>query len=258
MWNAENGRSKATIDAYRSDLKGLVAFADEQLGFRDDAQTVATYVTTMRDDWAIRTTNRRITVFTAYGNWLGTSFLADYRKRRPAPGEADTLRGGMSDVAALAHHARREGNVNLMALIALCGMMAMRVGGARSVRAEDIDFDAMTVSYVQKGGHEGLLPIPESAVSLLTPAVERCEAPEDRLVQLSMSACGRSVKRAGRLALMDQDIHTHQLRATKLTHMARNGIDVGVIQNVAGHADPRTTEIYTRSTVEDMRAAINA
>jgi len=251
------GLSSESLTSYRSALRGLIEFAQESEGACADELLVAAYVTSMRDHWAVRTTNHRITVFTKFGEYFGKQFLSDYKKKRPAQGLNRSLPQGMSDVHRMVEYARKTENANLLAALALTGITALRVGEALKVTIDDLDIENMVVAVQGKGGHERIVPLPYAALALLEPALRRCEEDDDeRLIRLSRSAICRAIKRAADIAA-DTEASSHDLRATKLTHMARQGVDVVTIQNIAGHADPRTTEIYIRSTMDDMRAAIN-
>jgi integron integrase len=67
------------------------------------------------------------------------------------------------------------------------------------------------------------------------------------------SVLQKAVKRAAQEAVIDKRVGCHTLRHSFATHMLENGVNIRVLQELLGHADVKTTEIYTHVMARDIR-----
>jgi integrase/recombinase XerD len=149
------------------------------------------------------------------------------------------------------------------ALVELLYGGGLRVSEALGLERASIDLDEALVRVVGKGGKERIVPLGRPAVeavrrylALGRPHLERRHRPD-----LFLNARGGSLTRAGaflilrRLAekagLDPQRIHPHLLRHSFATHLLEGGADLRSVQEMLGHADLGTTELYTH--VSDRR-----
>ena len=68
------------------------------------------------------------------------------------------------------------------------------------------------------------------------------------------SGLQKAVKRAAQQAGIDKRVGRHTLRHSFATHMLENGVNIRVLQDLLGHADVKTTEIYTHVMARDIRS----
>lgn len=71
------------------------------------------------------------------------------------------------------------------------------------------------------------------------------------------SGLQKAVKTAVKKAGIDKRATVHTLRHSFATHMLENGINIRVLQELLGHADVKTTEIYTHVMRKDLHALQN-
>jgi len=146
------------------------------------------------------------------------------------------------------------------ALVELLYGAGLRVSEAVSLDRAGVDLDERLVRTVGKGGKERVVPIGRSAAEALRrylsrgrPFLDRKHRPE-----LFLNAQGGALTRAGaflilrRLAakagLEPERIHPHLLRHSFATHLLEGGADLRSVQEMLGHADLSTTELYTHVT----------
>ena len=67
------------------------------------------------------------------------------------------------------------------------------------------------------------------------------------------SGLQKAVNRAAKRAGLDKKVGCHTLRHSFATHMLENGVNIRVLQELLGHADVKTTEIYTHVMARDIR-----
>ena len=135
-----------------------------------------------------------------------------------------------------------------------CGL---RVSETASLKVSSLNFDENVVRAFGKGSKERIVPMGRTAVSLLKRYLETVRPlllKSSDETALFLSNRGRKmdrvriweiVKEAARIADIRKNIHPHTLRHSFASHLLENGADLRVIQEMLGHADISTTQIYT-------------
>ena len=134
----------------------------------------------------------------------------------------------------------------------------LRVSELASLTLESLHFDAEYVRCVGKGDKERVVPIGGRAIAAVQAWLERgrpayaARGGDGRAVFLSRSgrpltriAIWRQVRAYARRAGLRQSISPHVLRHSFASHLLANGASLRVIQEMLGHADISTTQIYT-------------
>ena len=95
----------------------------------------------------------------------------------------------------------------------------------------------------------------ETGWQYVFPAKKRALDPRSGVIRrhhVLESGLQKAVKAAARQARIDKSVTSHTLRHSFATHMLENGINIRVLQTLLGHADVRTTEIYTHVMQKDI------
>ena len=133
-----------------------------------------------------------------------------------------------------------------------------------------VDLEERLVRSVGKGGKERVVPIGRSAADALRRYVSRGRPFLDRRhrPELFLNAQGGGLTRAGAFLILRKlaekagldptRIHPHLLRHSFATHLLEGGADLRSVQEMLGHADLATTEIYTHVTDRRRRDAFFA
>ena len=151
------------------------------------------------------------------------------------------------------------------ALLELAYGAGLRVSEWISIGVRDVMFDEGLVRVFGKGSKERLVPIGRRAIGALASYVRelrpRLEQGEGRGA-LFLNARGQSLTRMGAWKILqkyvtragiEKHVSPHTLRHSFATHLLEGGADLRAVQEMLGHADISTTQIYTHVDREYLR-----
>ena len=143
----------------------------------------------------------------------------------------------------------------------------MRVSEAAALPLAAVDFESEIVRVRGKGSKERIVPVGVPALKLLRRYLEvarpELAAAVPRSPYVFLSNHGRKldreriwqvVKLAAERAGITKNIHPHSLRHSFASHLLAHGADLRVIQEMLGHANIATTEIYTHVDSDRLQA----
>ena len=155
------------------------------------------------------------------------------------------------------------------AILELMYGTGLRISEVISLEYQNVDFEECIVRVMGKGSKERIVPINDIALLSLQNYLEEYRS---LLIKTTISNYlflnnhGKQMTRQGifkmikKLALeknINKDISPHTLRHTFATHLLENGADLRIIQELLGHEDISTTQIYTHLSNEALHKDYN-
>ena len=146
-------------------------------------------------------------------------------------------------------------------MVSLMYAAGMRVSELVSLKVRDLDFDEKTGHIRQaKGKKDRIFNIPDQLFNKLKKHIEKQKENESEYLfpgqkgqQMSARNLQKMVSNAAKKAGIKKDVHCHTLRHSFATHLLENGVDIRKIQELLGHADLSTTQIYTHISTEELK-----
>ena len=159
--------------------------------------------------------------------------------------------------SAQAESVGRFEDLRRLAALELLYATGMRVSELLGLKPQDVNLSEGWVRVFGKGSKERMIPLHERAVRILRAYLQRREdhfskksaGPEAFLSRsgrrLSRVQFWRDMKVLGKKAGLDQGLHPHLLRHSFASHLLQGGADLRAVQELLGHANLATTQIYT-------------
>jgi integrase/recombinase XerD len=262
-------RSPRTVAAYRRDLTSVLEWLGRHV-VTAKPEELERYLAELRGQGlAPATIARRVAAirsFFRHATLLGlveenpAAALELPRRRRQlprtlSPGEAERL---LEAAAGTTPRALRD-----RALAELLYGAGLRVSEAVGLERGGVDLEQRVVRAIGKGDRERIVPIGRAAAEALRRYLARGRPHLDRRrrPELFLNAQGGPLTRAGAFLILRRladkaglepgRVHPHLLRHSFATHLLEGGADLRSVQEMLGHADLSTTELYTH--VSDRR-----
>jgi integrase/recombinase XerD len=267
----ERGLSRNTLEAYRSDLLQLGAYLDEH-GV-DALDVEHSHLTGFLDglEVAPATLQRKVACLRSFYRHLRregeldrdpTADLRAPRKSQKLPQVLSRAEVAKLLVAPRGTDAASLRDRALLELMYACGL---RASEATTLDVQDVDLRHGVLRARGKGSKERLVPIGREAISAVRAYVERGRPAlvgvrdqsklfvNQRGGELTRQGLYKIVQRHAKAAGLDGKMSPHTLRHTFATHLLAGGCDLRAVQEMLGHADIATTQIYTHLSAERLR-----
>ena len=275
----ERGLSRNTLEAYRSDLQQFGDFLERRdldpvevkaVGLLDFISELAAGAAG-RPAPAPATLQRKIASLRSFYRHLRREQLLDHdpaaELRAPRPRARLPKVLSRDEVATLLEQPRgtSPGALRDRALLETMYACGLRASEAIGLELSELDLEAGILRARGKGAKERIVPIGGKAVEALDAYLERARPklvglrPERRVFVnlrgggLSRQGLYKIVRRHARSAGLERRMSPHTLRHTFATHLLAGGCDLRSLQEMLGHADIGTTQIYTHLSTERLR-----
>ncbi|NLG64283.1 MAG: tyrosine recombinase XerD [Actinobacteria bacterium] len=269
----ERGMGENTVRAYERDGTALVMFLRARgRGLRTaQATDLDAYFAGPGGGGAASSVARRVAAIRGLFRFLVREeriagdpcvWLRSPRRGKPLPRVLS-----IEEVRAMLAHVRTAGaagqrDLAMIELLYGCGLRASELVGLRTV---DVDVEGGLVRCLGKGDKERVVPMGSYASEAVARYVRDGRAKilgGRRRDELFVNARGGPLTRQGlhhilrsyaRRAGIERPVSAHVFRHSFATHLVRAGADLRSVQEMLGHADVSTTQVYTHVTAEHLR-----
>jgi len=279
----EKGFSENTKAAYQNDLHQLAGFVEQEAAKRGtippwasfDRQAMLSYLSDLKERrYAATTVARKVAAIKSFFSFLVAEGMMRDNPTRDVPsprvGKSLPKPISISQVHRLLEQptklstpeAKRDG-----AMLQLLYASGMRVSELVSLNLADLDTEGGYVRCFGKGHKERLIPIHRQAVLVLKEYLtearphlahnidEKALFLNRRGERLTRQGLWQILKGYAKSAELGAEITPHTLRHSFATHMLSGGADLRSVQELLGHANISTTQVYTHLTTEHIRRA---
>ena len=264
----ERGLSNNTITAYRQDLTSFIRFLQKEnlTSWPTKVLDIDAFLAEQRDQKkATSSISRLITSLRKFYQWLVRQNIQKInpmleidspKKRRTLP-----VALTVNEVNNLLEQPDTKKNLGLRdrALLETLYATGIRVSELINLKFTDLHEELKLVKIFGKGSKERLIPISEVALSWIDSYKEKVRDPlilkigkntdfiflNSRGSSLTRQAVWQIIKHYCKMAGIQKNVTPHTLRHTFATHLLENGADLRVVQEILGHSDISTTQIYT-------------
>ena len=260
------GRSKATVKAYGSDLAQLSLMLSGQADLTPESlrrylRTYAPNPTTRARKLATLRAFVRFLIETERTTTDPTELLEAPIRRRQLP-------------KALSQHQAEQlldqdpvGRTPLrdLAILELAYCAGLRAAEVAGVQTTDIELSDGTVKVFGKGSKERVAVFGDACREALTQYMDGERVEPDKGYALFTNSHGEPlttrtvqnvIKRWARAAGLPDDVSPHTLRHSFATHLLDGGADLKTVQQLLGHENIATTQVYTHVSIERLREAV--
>jgi integrase/recombinase XerD len=279
----EKGFSANTIAAYRNDLHQLASFVEAEAAKRGtippwaafDRQAMMSYLVDLKGrGYAATTVARKVA---AVKSFFGFMVAEGTIKENPTEGVASSKVGkslpkpiSISQVHKLLEQPTKSTTPEAKrdkAMLEMLYATGMRVSELVALDLEDLDTEGGYVRCFGKGHKERLIPVHARAVGavreyindvrprLVRGSEEKAVFLNRRGERLTRQGLWQILKGYAKAAELGTEITPHTLRHSFATHMLGGGADLRSVQELLGHANISTTQVYTHLTTEHIRRA---
>jgi len=191
----------------------------------------------------------------SFGNILGNDITVGIKRPKRERKIPDVLT--KEEIQRLMEAIPTKKSKLMVTLTYACGF---RVSELINLKTIDLNFEEM-IGHVRqaKGKKDRVFNIPKQLLTLLKKQVEKQKKDEQEYLfsgpngSLTDRNIQKIVRNAAKAAGIEKNVHPHTLRHSFATHLLENGTDIRMIQELLGHADLSTTQIYTHISTQELK-----
>ncbi|MBP2653768.1 MAG: xerD 7 [Firmicutes bacterium] len=271
----ERGLAQNTLESYGRDLRQYQNFLQSgQLDFIKDSNrnTIINYLSNLQSKGrAVSTISRNLAAIKSFYQYL---VRERYLEKDPAVHlESPKLEKKLPKVLSIGEveELLRQPNTFLpaglrdKAMLELLYATGIRVSELISLNISDVNLDMGYIKCFGKGAKERIVPLGSIAAKCVQEYIQRGRQKLVRTYEeaalfvnhhgnrLTRQGFWKIIKKYAMEASINKEITPHTLRHSFATHLLENGADLRSVQEMLGHADISTTQIYTHVTKNRLK-----
>lgn len=272
----ERGLSQNTLEAYERDLTNYINFLQENEKVTDvkeiNRYMILRFIYSLKDDGKAQSTiSRHVSSIRAFHHFLlregyvkndPTLHIEMPRPEKKLPKVLST-----SEVEALLSTSVKNPQLSLRnkAMLEVLYATGLRVSELVELTLSDIHLQMGFLRCIGKGNKERIVPLGSVAIETLKKYIDEArpilmkKKHHDILFvnhhgnPMSRQGFWKIIKKLAKQANIKKELTPHTLRHSFATHLLENGADLRSVQEMLGHADISTTQIYTHVTKTRMK-----
>lgn len=260
---AELGLSPNTALAYAEDLSHFSSYLKKKNINSPGRQDVTAYLMELkRGGFSPSTISRRLSAVKGYFRYMLNEGLmkANPVAGMKSPRKWNEIPGALSaaDVNRLlaAPDRSKTAGIRDSAILELLYATGMRISEARTLKTSDINFEAGFLKCMGKGSKERIIPVGKKALESMKLYMEKARPHYSKggSRELFVTRLGGAFSRQGLWKIVKkyaiksgirENITPHMLRHSFASHLLERGADLRSVQEMLGHSNISTTQIYT-------------
>ena len=267
----ERGYSENTVNSYQRDFNQFLKYAKVDNAKKIDRSLIKDYLEHLYDNgFSVSSTERKLACLKSFFRYLVREgkLSKDPTSDIKLPKKAKRLPKALSisETIKLISAPREKGHLALRnaALLEMLYATGMRASEIVSLNVDDINFSVSFVKCFGKGSKERIVPINKVTMRAIKEYLEKARPkfPGKEKDALFLDKNGKRLTRQGLWLVLKKYVKItgvkgktspHTLRHSFATHLLEKGADLRSVQEMLGHADISTTQIYTSVSRERLK-----
>ena len=262
----EKGLSNNTIDAYRRDIMEFIDYCGDIKIENITRLHISSFIMNLKENGIAPTSiSRKISALKSFFKWAcGTQSLLNNPISSIEPAKLPKHLPKVLSVAEITTLMKKNLELTEKVIVEMLYSCGLRVSELCELKLNAVDIKSKNIICTGKGSKERLIPFGDYAAELINQYLtER----ENVLTQYKITSnlllinqngkkmtrqdIYRLIHRLGKT--LNKEISPHTLRHTFATHLLENGADLRVVQELLGHSDVATTQLYTHISKKRLK-----
>jgi len=252
--------SKHTIINYRSDINVYIKYIDTEIMVEESIKKFV--IDLSSKGYSNSSINRKISAIKSFDNWLyEKSIVSEKRsqnikllklpKTLPEVLSSSYMNRVIDELQTSSNEDIRD-----KAIIELLYSSGLRVSELVQLNINDID-NNQSVKVLGKGKKERIVPINQKALNAIKLWKDRARSEiankDEKSLFVGVRGSRINDRQVRRIVLKKLGTYPHAVRHSFATHLLEGGADIRIVQELLGHEDPNTTQIYTHVSMKEMQ-----